>query len=662
MRHLLIFLYLASCITSFAQADNEKKISKKELIEQADYYFFKENFEKAIVLYDSILHNYPKNHYVIYHQYVAHHLTDGRGTDLSSLQEFERNEGHTDKFYNYWLGRIHHERYEFDIARKHFEAFLDLEIYRTKEIIHETEKRRNESIRAQSFYLSPNEYEVVALAAPINSKFNDLSPAFFGGHNELLFVSSRPEMVTEEIANSQMRIYHTEKTSSYEWNAPTSLDYLGNISDKNAKIEVVNNDGRLFVYKENSEQGELYYSEPTENRWSDFKQFHSNLKDNKIESHFFINDDENIVFFSSISSTGDLDIYQSELNSSNNRWSDPSPVPGLLNSKFDEDSPFLSHDGKELYFSSNRPESIGGFDIFRSEWSDNTQSWNTPINIGFPINTIDDEISFQLNEDNISGFFSSNRIHGEGDFDIYHFHKQGKVLISGNVYDEITGAKLDGVQIDFKPLKNADETFRAATNENGFFKKEILQDEQFIVELSVNGQIVKTEQLKSQHDDLKKSFTKNFEISLPKKLDEQTDFLALYDRNNERQYEKIDMLGSKYRAGSKAMLKNIYFDIKSDHLKEESTPVLEKLLQMMKNSEKLNIQIEGHTDDSGPDKINQILSGKRAVSVKNFLVNNGVSAQRIGTKGYGSSRPLASNDDEKDGRELNRRIEIIAIE
>ncbi len=662
MKSILCFLYLAACVTTFAQADNEKKLSKKQLIEQADYYFFKENFEKALVLYDSILHRYPKNHYTQYHRYVAHHLTDGRGGDLSGLKEFEENEGHTDKFYNYWLGRIHHSRYEFDLASDHFQAFLDLDIYRTKEIIKESEQRLKDSKYAGKFYLDPNEYEVELLGSPINSSYADLSPAFFQGHSELLFVSARPNDGTQTSTRT-FKIFHTVKSPSNSWDNPNALDYLGEFEENNAKIEVVNNDGRLFVYQGNDIEGDLFYSEPTGNGWSTFKEFDSELRQKKVESDFFINDAEDVVYFSSLGLKSDLDIYQSIKDPITKKWSEPEPIPGLINTLSNEDSPYLSHDGKTLYFSSNRKGSVGGYDIFKSEWDNYNQLWKEPINLGFPINTIDDEINFQLNEDNISGFFSSNRLHGEGDYDIYYFHKQGKVLASGKVFNEKTGALMSGYTIDFHPENYKDETFRTVTDDNGNYAKEIFTNEPFIVEISRNGQILYRDQINSKHQELKKSYSKDFYITLPEKLDEKTDFYALYDQSQkDPTYEDLEMLGSKFRVGQKAMLKNIYFDIQSTEFRSESKPVLNQLYEMLSENLELNIEIGGHTDNSGPEPANMKISKQRAESVKKYLVSSGIPAQRISTKGYGSSRPLASNDDEKDGRELNRRIEVIVIE
>lgn len=658
MKYLYCVLVFLSHFAT-AQQMSEKRLSKKELIEQADYYFFREDFNKSLQLYNEILDNYPRNHYVQYHRYIAYQLTYGKESFLDSLKEYESNEGKTDKFYNYWLGRIHHNRYEFETAEKHFRAFLEMDVYKTKEITDESRDRLNAAIKAQKFYLSPNEYEVVNMGEPINSSASDLSPAFFANHDELLFTSARmnPNDPLYDSIINEFTIFHCIKSGD-SWGRPTALKNLGTFYDDNAKIEVVNNDGRLFFFdkKDNS----LYFSQPEENdRWKTPIEFDGRLKVTEIASHFFINDEETMIYFSRRTSRGDLDLYQTTYNSGTSSWSDPIPVPGDVNTRYDEDSPFLSHDGSTLYYSTNNPKlSIGGYDVVSTAWGASSSSWGNATNLGFPINTVDDEINYSLNEDNISGFLSSNRLHGKGDFDIYFFHKQGKILVQGSVFDKATGRALADVRLDMRPTNNSDERFRSVTNAQGRFEKEVFAEETFRVEISIGEQLAHSELFFSKLDDHNRLIEKDFYITIPEEVKEETNFATLYDKKSESDYESVDMLGSKFRAGKKAMLRNIYFDIESAHLTQDSYEVLEHLYGVLKENESLMVEIGGHTDNTGTLQANMTLSEARANAVRDFLVKQGISGQRLIAKGYGPSQPLASNDDEENGRELNRRIEV----
>jgi outer membrane protein OmpA-like peptidoglycan-associated protein len=639
--------------------DQDKNdLIKKKLVEEADAYFFQEDFTKALALYSEIIHDYPKSHYVQYHTFVAEHLSVKRGSDLKLLKEYEINEGHTDKFYNYWLGRIHLKRYEFEIATLHFKAFLNMNVYRTNEIKKETQGLIDFSIKAEKFYHNPNGYEIETIDSPINSKYTDISPAFFSNHDELLFMSSRPQAKDD----GEFRVFHALK-SGESWAEPTAVDALGSFEEKNSKIEIVNNDGRLFMYKD-VKGGDLYYSEQVSDNWTQPKEFNSTLRKNIVGSHFFINDAENMILFAVQTEEDNLDIYQSAIDPVDNSWSTPHPILGDVNSEYNDDNPYLSHDGKFLYFSSDRPESIGGYDVFKVAIDESTGLWGKPINMGFPINTIDDEVNFQLNEDNISGFLSSDRLHGQGGYDIYYFHEQGKVLASGSVYNNETKELLKGARVDYHPIKYKDEAFRSYTDAVGTYRLEIFQEEDFIVEISLGNDIVFTSQITSKHEQHRKVFAKDFYVNVPNHLTEETDFTTLYDGHESIQpkFEKVENMGSKFRKGEKAIVGNIYFNLQSTELDKSSASAITRIKKVMLSNPNMVIEIAGHTCNIGTADANMTISLQRAEYVKSQLISNGIAANRLIAKGYGQTQPLASNDDDEEGRELNRRIEIRVVQ
>ena len=307
---------------------------------------------------------------------------------------------------------------------------------------------------------------------------------------------------------------------------------------------------------------------------------------------------------------------------------------------------------------------MGGYDIFRSTYDEETKTWSMAENLGFPINTIDDEINFQLNEDNISGFFSSNRLHSLGDYDIYYFHEYDKVLANGVVTDRTTGEALSNVKIEFHPIEYTDEFFHAYTNENGAYKVQVLEDEEYIVQFSINDQVISADKVRSVSGQLNRSFKTDFQLNKPTSEYVKTDYTKLYQGSEsaEREYASLDMIGSKFRSGKKAIIRNIYFDFHSFGLKQGYDHVLEHIYDVLKASPDLKIEISGHTCSIGSDETNQYISSRRAEVVKSELIKLGISSDRLITVGYGSTQPLASNDDEEDGRELNRRIEVKVLD
>lgn len=660
MIKLTLCLLLSTCFVFSAHSNNRKppKSNKKQLIEIADSVFFAENFDQSFGLYEKILKNYPSDHYVQYHRYVAYHLSKGRGTDVDQIYDYEQKEGKVDKFYNYWLGRIHYERYEFDIAKKHFQAFLDLDVFRSAEIRKETIEFLEKTEKAQKFHNNPDDYQIVPLPSSINSEYADISPAFFGDHKELLFASARPDGEDESITvEGDFRIFHALKENE-KWTDPSVIHRLGIFSQENAKIEVVNQDGKLFMFL-NENNGGLFYSEPTSNGWTLPKEFDTKIDGKTIDAHFFINDSEDKIFFSAANENGGLDILESHFIDVEKVWSSPKPLMGEINSEYNEDSPFLSHDGKYLYFSSDRKESVGGYDVFRSQYNEITYSWSKPENLGFPINTIDDEINFQLNEDNISGFMSSNRLHSKGDYDIYYFHKTKKVIANGTITDNETGEPVPNIQVQFLPIEYTDESFQVYTDSKGNYSMEVFEDEQFVVQTLLNDQVLFVTNVTSSSKELNRSFQNNFTVDLPFITLVHTNYIELYEGlEGDSEYSTIKMLGNKFGLSQKAILRNAYFDFHSYQLKEEASETINQIFTLLQKSQDVKIEISGHTDNVGTFESNQYISLKRAQSIKNELVKMGISDDRLVTLGYGDTQPLASNDDEENGRELNRRIEV----
>ncbi|MEL7148138.1 MAG: OmpA family protein, partial [Bacteroidota bacterium] len=434
---------------------------------------------------------------------------------------------------------------------------------------------------------------------------------------------------------------------------------------KQANIEVVNSDGKLFLFR-NVKGGDLYYSNPTgDGKWAEPKEFDSKISNTHLEAHFFINQSEDRIIFASDKDgkSKGLELYQSFKDASGD-WSKPAPLSDIINSEFDEDSPFLTADGKTLYFSSNGHNTLGKYDVFKSTYDEASGDWTEPLNMGFPINTPDDETNFKMNDDSRSGYFSSDRYNSKGEHDIYFFWEISKVTITGKIIDKNTNEPLVNAEIKFHPSEYDDESFVAYTDRNGNYSTEIISDEIFRVEILEDLKVIHNDRYEvhatqGKSIDLKKDFLVDglSKGELAKIEQDKNEVIEFADELTD-----ISFLGNKFRAGNKAITRNIYFQSGSSNLKSDSDAVLQQIRKMLKENPKLKIEIGGHTDNVGEHDFNMKLSLERAESVKYWLVDNGISRYRLTPKGYGETKPLASNDDEEFGRELNRRIEIIVIE
>ena len=652
------FLFLGMLLTM--NVTIAQKVVKTEA--KAETFFFAEDFRRALPLFEEVLKAEPNNNLAKYKAEICSLLTYYREKSVDVLLSYEKTRGRTDKFYYYWLGRAYMRKYKFEEAIASFDKFNNIKAYKSKEIIDEVNRFRDWAIRSKEFFELPDEYEITPLDGDINSPYSELSPVFFEETNELLFTSNRKS--DGKGKDEVFHVYHSIKNGD-RWDTPTQVAILGEFPRKQANIEVVNSDGKLFIFRD-EKGGDLFFSHPTTTgKWSEPEEFDSKISNTHLEAHFFINQSEDRIIFASDKDgkSKGLELYESYKDGTGN-WTKPEPLDDIINSEYDEDSPFLSSDGKTLYFSSNGHNTLGKYDVFKSVYDDATGRWSEPINMGFPINTPDDETNFKMNDDGRSGYFSSDRYNSKGEHDIYFFWEISKVTIGGKIIDKNTNKPIVGAEIKFHPSEYDDESFVAYTDRQGNYSTEIISDETFRVEI--------LEDLKVVHNDnyvTKATQGKSVQLKKDFLIDglSAKELAAIEEDRNEviefkEELTDISFLGNKFRPGNKAVTRNIYFDVGKSEVKSSSEDVMQKLLDVLKKNPNLKIEIGGHTDNIGGHDFNMSLSLERAENVAYWLIDHGISKYRLISKGYGETKPLASNDDEIMGRELNRRIEIIVVE
>ncbi|HXU26730.1 MAG TPA: OmpA family protein, partial [Bacteroidia bacterium] len=279
---------------------------------------------------------------------------------------------------------------------------------------------------------------------------------------------------------------------------------------------------------------------------------------------------------------------------------------------------------------------MGGFDIFNSILS-NDSVWSEVMNVGYPINTTDDDVFYVISPDGLNAYFSSFREGGLGEKDNYMLTFLNKkesplTLVKGKVVDELG-----------KPAKNVIITVTDNENEQvvGVYHANS-KTGQFLFILTPG---------------------KNYNITY------QADNHLFYSENmeipKESKYYEISKQISlpPIVVGSKIVLNNIFFDFDKATLRPQSNVELRNLLLIMKGNPNMKVEISGHTDSKGTDAYNQKLSEERAQAVVKRLIENGIDATRMKAKGYGKTMPAAANkkangSDDPNGRQLNRRVEL----
>ncbi|WP_422360428.1 OmpA family protein [Reichenbachiella sp.] len=643
-RKCTILVILLS-LSYWCYSQDVEKLEKK-----AQKHFYAEELLAAAQEYEQVLKIDSDNRTAAYRLVICNALLDPRNSSMSELLKYKSTQGKRDKFYYYWLGRAYFHQNQFKKAADSWNKFLSLDKYKSSTIIEETKFFIDWAERAEIHHSLSENYEIDQLPEPINSESIEFSPVYFSHSNELLFLSDRRGDGKQE----PFQTYHSIRSDGV-WSEPTLLKQFGSFEEKNANIEVVNESSKIYLYR-GDKKGSLYSSFNDEGNWTKPETLSRHVSDSKLESHFFINEDENTILFAhrKKGKTADLDIFISRLDPENNHWTKPELLSEILTSDLDEDYPYLSADGNTLYFSSKGFGSIGGYDVFKSEFDATENSWSRPVSLGYPTNSIGHDIQFKINATTNSGYFVSDRLSAMGGYDIFFFHESNKILLTGTIIDS-KGMPAEGAEIHFYPKRNTGLELKTMTDQDGKYEVNVGSEDQLKIEIFFHDELVYQESIQTPSAAVG-TLKKNFSIDQEKKQ------IAVTSDYHDPAYTDVENIGSKFRPTNKALLSNIYFGFGEVELATSETQKLEPLLNVMKENPELNVEIAGHTDNIGDGRTNLKISVLRARAVAQYLIDHGVAEDRAVAKGYGYAIPLASNDQEKEGRELNRRIEVLVLE
>ncbi|MGC4103072.1 OmpA family protein [Ferruginibacter sp.] len=258
-------------------------------------------------------------------------------------------------------------------------------------------------------------------------------------------------------------------------------------------------------------------------------------------------------------------------------------------------------------------------------------SWLEAENLGYPINTIDDEGSLIVAADAKTAYYASDRGQGKGGLDLYSFVLREDIRplktlwVKGRVFDKKTQAGLPS-SVELTDIKSRKVISRIQTDEDGNYLTPLPVGKDYAFNVNRKGYLF---------------YSDNFSLSK--------------DPADSVFYKDIAL--QPLEAGAVIVLKNIFFDTKKFDLKPESVAELDKVVMLLNDNPKLKIEIDGHTDNVGAAKDNLLLSNNRAKAVVDYLSAKGIAAARLVYKGFGATKPVAGNDTEE-GRALNRRTEL----
>ncbi|HQD35445.1 MAG TPA: OmpA family protein, partial [Bacteroidales bacterium] len=401
-------------------------------------------------------------------------------------------------------------------------------------------------------------------------------------------------------------------------------------------------------YRSDKGNGDIYYSELNNNgKWSILKEFPV-INSQYRETHASLSPDGKTLYFTSDrpGGYGGLDIWKTELGE--NGWLEPENLGPIINTKYNEDAPFILPDGVTLYFSSQGHENMGGYDIFFTNLTEDG-FWNPPTNIGYPINSPDNDVFYYPSPDEKYAFFSSADIKGYGDQDLYLMN----IISSRTSQLKLIVRTIDASS--FKPVKadivihdniNNNIVYELLSDESGYGEAFLNYDKKYLLTASAPGYITNNKIISILHDDPRSVIL--MDIFLEK---------AEIAQLNQQIAEATEPVKEPLKVGETIILRNIYFDFDKATLRPQSIEELDHLYQFLVNNPTAIIEISAHTDRIGSYEYNINLSKRRAQAVVDYLINKGIDSKRLITKGYGFTKPVATNLTEE-GRQLNRRVEF----
>jgi outer membrane protein OmpA-like peptidoglycan-associated protein len=674
--------------------------SVKSLIDAGDKAYGRGDFDIALAKYQEVLKQDPEDSKTLFKVGVTLLSTNKKYDALDLLLKSHELKHDISPEIDYYIGQAYQERFQFKEALEHYNKFKK----RHKKLSAIADHKIEQCLLADSLVQHPVTISLEPLGYPINTIYNDYSPLLDSGETTLIFTTARDTSAFDVRAKNQLfeSVMFSEKISG-KWTEPKNLSPEINHEAHDAATFLSTDGKSLILYYGQSRNlfltrfsGSGYMIDYKNGLWSKPEEFPEPINSVGWESSGCLSPDGQYFFFSSdrAGGNGDLDIYMSKLGL-DGKWGRPVNLGAEVNTPANEDAPFMHADGT-LYFSSDGHKGMGNYDIYKTRFK--AGKWQKPENMGYPINSPEYDSYFHITPNKKHAYFTSVRKEGVGNTDIYFANLKEEIKIDPASLaikmraDSLFKAdSLSAVIAKNDPARVPDSVLAMNASKidsiisNAFVDSSIQSE--FSVATEFRGKVIDEEDGKPLHAQivlvdnktnkmLTRAYTnpKNgvFIIIIPHGgnygVSSSCDGYLFNSMNfdvpafAESQTIETAIMMSRAEVGAKSTLKNIFFDTGKSDIKKESLGELDRIVDLLNRNLKLRVQINGHTDSSGDNETNKVLSLKRAQSVVDYLIPKGITKTRLQAVGYGEERPLVSNDDEIEGRELNRRTEIEVVE
>lgn len=557
----------------------------------------------------------------------------------------------------YQIGELCYKTGNYVLAVQYFERFQELQkrplelfgLRGDREMYEETGYllKTPQAIRACHIAMDSvkllNVTTVMNIGGSINTKADEYFPSLTNDRSLLLYTRRLNKNADEDLFFSQMT------DGKWQQGGPVVSGFNSNSNEGMSSL--VRNGRRIFFTACGRPQVagpcDIWEADlnPVSVEITNLKPVQGLVNSDRWESQVSVSCDGNTIYFASNRSggLGGTDLWCSE-RMDNGEWGAPQNLGAKINTSGDEEAPFITNDGRTLYFSSTGHTGMGEQDIFVT-WKDANGQWTSPVNLGPPVNTAYRELGFFLSADGQTGYFASDRPNGLGGMDIYFFHLSEQLysdpitLVEGFVKDSLLGIPLQvTLQIDGRGAIQTD-------HEGRFF-------------LCVKaGEILDIQTQRRFYHPYHWQFpiptwdNRNF-YAIDVLLQPESPPAVVVEQPAPALPDPLVRPGSSRQKMKREISHSVYFDFDRSSIETESVQPLNSFVQSLKDKEISRVNIVGFADDIGADVYNLKLSEERAKQVALYLIRNHIFVDQIFIEGKGSVRNSSGP------REKNRRVDI----
>jgi outer membrane protein OmpA-like peptidoglycan-associated protein len=544
----------------------------------------------------------------------------------------------------YRLALLETEQDKYPEAEQHLKRFLEtnpesVRIRRQAEEHLEKVRFRAEAMR------NPVPFEPQSLGPNINTSASEYLPSFTAD-GEFLIYTGR--------VNDQEDFFISQKKNG-TWQPGKPMEDIN--TPLNEGAQTISADGQLLVFTAcNRRDGygscDLYYSERRGDRWTRPANIGRPVNSAAWESQPSLSANGRALYFSSNrqGTRGGRDLWIS-IRQHDGSWGEPENLGSPINTSENDESPFIHPDGRSLYFMSKGHPGMGGFDLFLVRRKEDG-TWSEPQNLGYPINTKGNEGALVVSLDGRTGYFASDRLkegkpatENRTTTDLYQFELYPEARPDPVTY--VKAVVLDAnsrlpltAEVEFVDLSINEIHTAATTDSEGSFLVALPLGKDYALNVSRKGYLFHSE---------------NFALA------DKTSIDAPYLLEIELSPIPKNISSGEIAIAKPVVLRNVFFETGSAELKPASVVELNHLKKLLENNPDMKIRINGHTDNVGSDEDNQLLSQNRAKAVYDYLIGQSIRPDRLQYRGFGESRPIASNDT-PEGRRQNRRTEFEVVD